>query len=65
MLKNNIHNLLHQLSEISDSAWRIEKHYLEESNKCDTCVDLWRQLHEDYDRHIELIKAELNKHINE
>lgn len=62
MLKNNLHNLIHQLSEISDSVWRIEKHYLDESKGCDDCVNLWRTLHEDYEKHIEMISEEMKKH---
>lgn len=65
MLNNNSHNLIQQLSEISDSVWRIEKHYLDEAKHCESCVSLWRTLHEDYEKHIELLSTELKKHLVE
>ena len=65
MLKNNQHNLIHQLSEISDSLWRIEKHYLDESKSCESCVEIWRILHQDYEKHIAMLSEEIKKHIND
>lgn len=65
MFKNQDHNLIHQISEISDSVWRIERHYLDEAKNCDACVNLWRTLHEDYEKHIELLSTELKRHLNE
>lgn len=62
MLKNHSHNLIHQLSEISDSVWRIEKHYLDESEGCETCLEMWRTLHQDYEKHIEMLREEIKKH---
>ena len=63
MLKNHSHDLVHQLSEISDSVWRIEKHYLEEAKDCESCAALWKQLHHDYEKHIALLKEEIAKHL--
>lgn len=62
MLKNRDHNLIHQLSEISDSLWRIEKYYLEEAKGCDSCLDLWRKLYQDYEDHIFRLSEEVKKH---
>lgn len=63
MLKDTSHNLIHQLSEISDSLWRIEKHYLDEAKGCDTCLNLWRELHQDYSEHVLKLTEEIKKHI--
>lgn len=63
MLKNQIHNLIHQVSEISDSLWRIEKYYLEETESCETCIDLWREFHQDYERQILKLNEEIKKHL--
>ncbi|PIR44184.1 hypothetical protein COV23_01360 [Candidatus Wolfebacteria bacterium CG10_big_fil_rev_8_21_14_0_10_31_9] len=62
MLENNAHNLIHQLSEISDSVWRIKKHYLNESTDCESCQKLWQKLKQDYENHIALLQEEIKKH---
>lgn len=62
MLENHSHNLIHQLSEISDSVWRIKKHYLDEAKDCPSCKELWQKLEADYEKHIEMLKEEIKKH---
>jgi hypothetical protein len=64
MLKNNNHNLIHQLSEISDSAWRMNK-YIDEANECEACRSLWSGLLSDYEKHITLLKGEMSRHVSE
>jgi hypothetical protein len=64
MLKNWNHDLVQQLSEISDSAWRMEK-YLETSKDCAHCSSLWSKLKADYDEHIKLLAAEISRHCRE
>ncbi len=64
MLKNHNHDLVHQLSETSDSAWRIKK-YLGAAKGCKRCVALWKKLEKDYGAHIKTISAEIAAHVKE
>lgn len=61
MLKNINHDLVQQLSEISDSAWRMDS-YKKSAKQCPSCLRLWGALRKDYHRHIALIAAEIKKH---
>jgi hypothetical protein len=63
MLKNDNHNLIHQLSEISDSAWRMNR-YIDDTD-CGSCRSVWLGLLSDYERHIEMLKEEIESHIAE
>lgn len=65
MLKNHNHDLIHALSEKNDAVWRYDKEYLKNAEGCERCVNLWRQLKDDDDRHIEILKEEIKKHIEE
>jgi hypothetical protein len=65
MLKDHNHDLIHQLSEISDSVWRIDKHYLKSSEGCQTCQKMWRKLADDYHNHIGMLTDEIKRHIKE
>jgi len=65
MLKNHNHDLVHALSEKNDAAWRYEKEYLKNAEGCEYCQNLWRQLAEDDNKHIELLKEEIKRHIDE
>ncbi|MDD3752369.1 MAG: hypothetical protein PHS16_00240 [Candidatus Colwellbacteria bacterium] len=64
MLKNYNHDLIQQLSEISDSLWRIED-YIKNSEGCDSCANMWREMKEDYEKHVEMLKGEIAKHVKE
>lgn len=64
MLKNYNHDLIQQLSEISDSSWRMKK-YQQAARGCSHCVNLWKRLYADYENHIKLLTAEIARHVQE
>lgn len=64
MLKDHNHDLVQQLSEISDSVWRIEE-YLKASQGCETCRALWEKLRADYEAHVSLLRDEIARHVRE
>ncbi|OHA13975.1 MAG: hypothetical protein A2909_01665 [Candidatus Tagabacteria bacterium RIFCSPLOWO2_01_FULL_39_11] len=65
MLKDHNHDLIHSLSEKNDAVWRYEGEYTKNAEGCEFCQNLWRQLAEDDNRHIEMIKEEIKRHISE
>jgi uncharacterized ferritin-like protein (DUF455 family) len=65
MLKNHNHDLIHSLSEKNDAVWRYEKEYLKNAEGCEHCVNMWKQLADDDNRHIEMLRNEIKRHIGE
>lgn len=65
MLKNHNHDLVHSLSEKNDAVWRYEKEYLKNAEGCDFCQNLWQKLTEDDNKHIEMLREEIKRHIKE
>lgn len=62
-MKNANYNLVKLLHEALDNAWRIEKHYLGDAGGAGcACPGVLKQLHQDYQKHIEMLKAELAEH---
>lgn len=64
MLKNYNHDLIQQLSEISDSLWRIDE-YKKNAEECDNCKHLWDELRKDYENHVRMISEEIMRHVKE
>lgn len=64
MLKDWNHDLIHQLSETSDSLWRM-KDYKKAAGGCSHCAALWTKLEEEYESHIRLIAEEIKRHVAE
>jgi len=64
MLKDHNHDLIHQLSEISDSAWRMGE-YLKSAEACESCKSIWQKFLADYEAHIVLLEAEIKRHVQE
>jgi hypothetical protein len=64
MLKNYNHDLVQQLSEISDSVWRI-KIYRRAANSCPHCIKLWKRLEADYEDHIRALASEIGRHVKD
>ncbi len=64
MLKDHNHDLVHQLSETSDSIWRMEE-YLKNAEGCDVCTSIWSEMKRDCEKHAELLRKEIIKHANE
>lgn len=65
MLKNHNHDLVHSLSEKLDAVWRYQKEYLKNAEGCPSCVNLWKNLMKDDEKHIEMLKEEIGRHIKE
>ena len=65
MLKDHNHDLVHALSEKNDAVWRYEKEYAKNAEGCENCTLLWKQMADDDNKHIEMIVAEIRRHINE
>lgn len=64
MLKDWNHDLVQQLSEISDSLWRMDQ-YKTASKECATCSGMWSQLEADYEKHSKMLTDEIKKHVQE
>jgi len=64
MLKDHNHDLVQQLSEISDSLWRIGL-YKKNAEGCDSCMAMWDKMENDYESHVEMLKEEISKHVKE
>ncbi|HEY4496996.1 MAG TPA: hypothetical protein VI432_02510 [Candidatus Paceibacterota bacterium] len=64
MLKDWNHDLIQQLSEISDSLWRMED-YKKVSKGCEHCSMLWDKLEKDYEAHIKMLTGEITRHVKE
>jgi len=64
MKANNLYNLMAQLTEDAKSAWRIERHYIEEAGSEEE-RNFWKNLLQEKENHVrelkELIKKELAK----
>ncbi|HVF84894.1 MAG TPA: ferritin family protein [Abditibacteriaceae bacterium] len=62
MLKNNSYNLVTALSEKSE-ALSIYDDFIEDAQEADSpeCAELWQQIREDEERHVELLKEHVEK----
>ncbi|MDH5442336.1 MAG: hypothetical protein OEX08_01905 [Candidatus Nomurabacteria bacterium] len=56
MTNNNLHNLMTQMTQEQKSAWRIEKHYMDESGS-DEEKAFWESLLSDKKTHIAELKG--------
>jgi hypothetical protein len=59
------HDLIQTMSEKLDSMWRYDK-YIEDAEKdnCAECASLFSQMKEDDQRHVELLRAEIERHVH-
>ena len=64
MLKDLNHDLVHQLSETSDSIWRM-KQYHKNSQDCERCQKIWKTLENDFEKASKMLADELARHIKE
>ncbi|MEK7520660.1 MAG: hypothetical protein AAB560_01120 [Patescibacteria group bacterium] len=65
-MKNHSHDLIHQLSEMLDSVWRIDRHYLGDAKTCsDECVKIWENLRSDLQKQCEILQESIKKHCAE
>lgn len=64
MLKDHNHDLVQQLSEVSDSLWRFEI-YMKASKGCANCSAMWDELRQDYEKHSTMLTDEIARHVKE
>ena len=64
MLKDWNHDLVQQLSEISDSLWRFDQ-YKQASKDCSHCSSMWNKLEADYEKHVKMLTDEISRHVKE
>jgi len=64
MLKDHNHDLVQQLSEISDSLWRIGA-YMKTAEGCSYCFAMWDELRQDYEKHTAMLTDEIKRHVKE
>jgi hypothetical protein len=65
MLKNNLYNLMIQLTQENKSLWRIKNEYLKDAEGCDAeCTDFWKKLAADKENHIAELLALVKKNID-
>lgn len=64
MLQDWNHDLVQQLSEISDSVWRMDQ-YKKASKGCDHCTKIWNKMHTDYEAHVKMLAGEIKRHVQE
>jgi len=65
MLKNHNHDLTHSLSEKCDAVWRYQKEYIKNSSGCEFCTNMWERIMEDDEKHIGMLKEEIQRHVRE
>ncbi len=64
MLKDWNHDLVHQLSETSDSIWRMEE-YAKNSTGCDQCTAMWKEMKISMEEMSKKLAAEIGHHYRE
>lgn len=65
MQKDHNHDLVHAITKKNDAVWRYQKYYLKTSQGCEHCTSLWNKLIEDDNKHIEMLKEEIERHVKE
>ncbi len=65
MINNHIHNLLHQLSEIEDSLWRMDQYVKDSRGYCDNCQKIWPDIRKKYEELEKMVMRELQHHFGE
>lgn len=61
-MKNYNHDLIHQLSEVLDSIWRMEE-YIQNAKDCPECQKLWLEVKSSFEEIAQKIQQQLIKHI--
>lgn len=65
MLENHNFDLVHALSKKNSALWRYGEHYKRNAEGCEFCQKLWKTLEADDEKHVEMLKAEIKRHIDE
>lgn len=61
MLKNWNHDLVQELSEVSDGLWRMDE-YLKNSDGCEQCIEMWKKVQDRLESVSADLVAEINRH---
>ncbi len=66
-MQNANYDLLKMLLTKLDDTWRVEKYYAEDARKyeCKECAELMKKIAAEDQRHLELLKKELERHVKE
>lgn len=66
-MKNNTHNLLHHTGRVLDFIYKRCDYYLTDADEanCEECRRIWERIREDYERHVEILRSEIEKHVKE
>lgn len=62
MLTNHLYNLITQLSNESQSSWRIDS-YLKDAAGCPECGAFWQEMKRLKEKHIQDLSALVQKHM--
>jgi hypothetical protein len=62
MLENNTYNLMAQITEESQSLWRIRNSYMKDAKECDSCHEFWDKLARDKEQHIRDLEKLIREH---
>jgi hypothetical protein len=62
MLDNNLYNLMAQITEESQSLWRIKNSYKKDAGGCKECMDFWGKLEKDKENHIRELERLIAAH---
>lgn len=61
-MDNHIYNLMKAIVKKSQSVWHYEK-YLQDSQGCNECQQLWQKMKSEDERHLEEMKTILKHHL--
>ena len=64
MMSNNLHNLMAQLVQENKSLWRIRDVYLNDAEGEEDCLNFWKEMEADKQKHIEALQALIKSHLN-
>lgn len=66
-MKNANYNLVKMLLSKLDDTWRVEKYYASDAAAlaCKDCQAILKAILKDDQRHVEMLRAELAKHIKD
>jgi hypothetical protein len=62
MLDNNTYNLMAQITEESQSLWRIKNSYKKDAGGCHECMEFWTKLEKDKEEHIKDLERLIAAH---
>lgn len=63
-MKNHNHDLVHEISELMDSIWRMDQ-YIQNAQGCEHCTSLWQGLKGSLSGNVDQLKQEIIRHVQE